>query len=53
METYSTEDKHYIAGFEAGCEYVVAEIERYAKEHGVFYGDLIAHLRCEEKKDAA
>jgi len=28
---FSPEDKHYIAGFDAGCNYVVNEIERWVQ----------------------
>lgn len=29
---YSPEDIQYIKGFEAGCDYIVAEIERYMRQ---------------------
>jgi len=45
METYSKEDKHYIAGFEAGCDFIVTEIERYGKQHNVYVQDILHHLR--------
>lgn len=32
-EEFSTEDKHYIAGFDAGCNYVIHEIERWVERH--------------------
>lgn len=38
-------DKEYIRGFESGCDFIVAEIERYAKSHHVFLGDLLVHLK--------
>ena len=30
---FSPEDKHYIAGFDAGCNYVIHEIERWVELH--------------------
>jgi hypothetical protein len=50
MDTLSDADMNYIKGFEDGCEYLMAEIERYMRLNGLHYGDLLAHLRCEEKK---
>jgi hypothetical protein len=38
-------DKEYIRGFESGCDFIVAEIERYAKTNHLFFGDLISHLK--------
>ena len=38
-------DKEYIRGFESGCNFIVTEIERYAKANHVFLGDLISHLK--------
>jgi len=40
-----TNDKHYIEGFEDGCDYIVREIERYAEQHKVYLGDLLYHLK--------
>jgi hypothetical protein len=40
--------KHeYIEGFESGCNFIVTEVERYAKVNHVFLGDLICHLKGE------
>jgi hypothetical protein len=38
-------NKEYIRGFESGCDFIVTEIERYAKTRHVFLGDLLAHLK--------
>ena len=38
-------NKEYIRGFESGCDFIVTEIERYAKANHVFLGDLMAHLK--------
>jgi hypothetical protein len=45
METYSKEDRHYIAGFEAGCDFIVMEIERWGKQHNLYVQDILHHLR--------
>jgi hypothetical protein len=50
METYSKEDRQYIAGFEAGCEFIVLEIERWGKQHHIFVADLLHHLRSGDDK---
>ena len=47
-ESYSEDDLDYIAGFEAGCNYIVAEIERYAKEYRgdkLPFAELLYHLK--------
>ena len=52
-EQFSPEDKHYIAGFDAGCDYVINEIERWIKRHDYeprVIGPiltLLAHLKSE------
>jgi hypothetical protein len=43
MDAYLNKD--YIRGFESGCDFIVHEIERYAKHHHMFLGDLISHLK--------
>jgi hypothetical protein len=51
-ETYSQDDLDYIAGFEAGCNYIVAEIERYTKAYPTsefVLNELLAHLKQEGK----
>jgi hypothetical protein len=47
-ETVSTE---YIAGFEAGCDFIVREIETWSAKHQYDVIALLAHFRL-EKKDA-
>lgn len=32
-EPYSQDDLDYIAGFEAGCNFIVTEVERILREH--------------------
>lgn len=34
-EEFSPEDKHYIAGFDAGCDFIVHEIDRWSKRPDV------------------
>jgi len=49
------EDISYIKGFEHGCDYIVAEIERYIKRHDYEPRitrpllNLLAHLKMEDK----
>lgn len=46
----------YIKGFDAGCDYMVTEIERYIKRHDYeprITGpllNLLAHLKAEDKE---
>ena len=40
----------YIAGFDAGYDYVLREIERWQEEVGQDLGVLLAHLRMESTK---
>ena len=47
MET-TNEDKHYLRGFDDGCDYILLEIERYAEQHKVYLGDLLHHLKGED-----
>jgi hypothetical protein len=42
---FDTSDKHYIKGFEDGCDYIVREIERWSKEHNLYMADLLHHLK--------
>lgn len=42
---YTSDDKHYIKGFEDGCDYIVREIERWSKEHNLYMADLLYHLK--------
>ena len=51
METYSKEDRHYIAGFEAGCDFIVAEIERFGNQHNVYVQDILHNLRTGNGKN--
>jgi len=52
---YSPEDINYIAGFEAGCDYICHEIERWIKRHDYeprIIGPiltLLAHLKHEQE----
>jgi hypothetical protein len=51
-EPYSQDDLDYIAGFEAGCNYIVAEIERYIEVYPskeFVLTELLAHLKSEGK----
>ena len=45
------EQIEYIKGFEHGCDYIVAEIERYALNYdgapNIMLRELIAHLKME------
>jgi len=47
MDESSLENLDYIAGFDAGCNYMIREIENYAKANNVFLGDLLKHLTQE------
>ena len=46
----------YIKGFDHGCDYIVAEIERFALEHdgekNILLHDLIARLKMEDRPSA-
>ncbi len=43
----------YIKGFDHGCDYIVAEIERFALEHdgdeNILIRELISKLKMEDK----
>lgn len=44
----------YIKGFDHGCDYIVAEIERYIKQYPdnkFALTELLAHLKMEDKPD--
>jgi len=50
--TYSDKDIDYIKGFDHGCDYIVAEIERYAKQYKgdkLPLAELLYHLKQEDK----
>lgn len=52
MKPYTQEDLHYIKGFDHGCDYIVAEIERYAKQYNgdkLPFAELLYHLKMENK----
>jgi hypothetical protein len=55
--TYSNEDINYIKGFDHGCDYIVAEIERYIKLRDYDPNitgpllNLLAHLKMEGKAE--
>lgn len=50
------EQIEYIKGFEHGCDYIVAEIEKFALEHdgaqNILIRELIAKLKMEDKSNA-
>jgi len=54
---YTPEEIEYIKGFDHGCDYIVAEIERYIKRHDYEPRitspllNLLAHLKVEGKPD--
>lgn len=55
--TYSDKDINYIKGFDHGCDYIVAEIERHAKQYKekeicFAFLELLAHLKMEDKPHA-
>lgn len=48
----SAADINYIKGFDHGCDYIVAEIERYIKQYPTtefVLHELLAHLKMENK----
>jgi hypothetical protein len=51
--TYSDKDIDYIKGFDHGCDYIVAEIERQIKEanshDALVLVDLVKRLKMEDK----
>ena len=51
----SAADINYIKGFDHGCDYIVAEIERYAKEansrDALVLVELIQKLKMEPKNE--
>ena len=49
---YTPEEIEYIKGFDHGCDYIVAEIERFAKQYNedrMPFLDLLVHLKVEDK----
>ena len=51
---YTPEEIEYIKGFDHGCDYIVAEIERFAKhykEDRMPFLDLLVHLKMEGRPD--
>lgn len=49
----SAADINYIAGFEAGCNFLIAEIEWYMREHGgseTVLAPMIRHLKSDPEK---
>ena len=53
--TYSDQDINYIKGFDHGCDYIVAEIERYIKQYPseeFVLKELLAHLKMEDRPSA-
>lgn len=47
---YSQQDLDYIKGFDHGCDYIVAEIERYMRQKDgseAVLAPLLRHLRME------
>lgn len=57
FDSTNVRDLGYIAGFDAGCDYMVTEIERYIKRHDYeprITGpllNLLAHLKMEDRPD--
>ena len=58
-EEFSTEDKNYIAGFDAGCDFIVHEIDRWRKRPDVAgtsfdwaVAALLDHLKRTKEGDA-
>lgn len=50
---YDQSDINYIAGFEAGCNFLIAEIEWYMREHGgseAVLAPMIRHLKSDPEK---
>ena len=45
METTKTEDKHYLKGFEDGCNFICLELQRWGKEHDIYVSDILHHLK--------
>lgn len=50
MPASETVMSDYIAGFDAGCDYILREIELWQAEVGQDLGVLLAHLRMESKQ---
>lgn len=51
MKPYTQDDLHYIKGFDHGCDYIVAEIERYMRQKDgseAVLAPLLRHLRMED-----
>ena len=51
---YTPEDIQYIKGFEAGCDYIVAEIERHMRENPgteAVLAPLLRKLKGESKNE--
>lgn len=51
MNAPETVMSDYIKGFDAGCDYILREIELWQAEVGQDLGVLLAHLRMESKQD--
>ncbi len=53
VKPYSPDDINYIAGFDHGCDYIVAEIERYTKtvnsHDALVLVELLKRLKMEDK----
>jgi hypothetical protein len=50
MNAPETVMSDYIKGFDAGCDYILREIELWQAEVGQDLGVLLAHLRMEAKE---
>lgn len=50
MSAPETVMSEYIAGFDAGCDYILREIELWQDEVGEDLHVLLAHLRMESKQ---
>jgi hypothetical protein len=47
------DDRHYIKGFEDGCEFICAEIEKWGKQHNLYVADVLHHLRGKDDEKSA
>ena len=45
MEIINVEDRHYLKGFEDGCDFMLMELQRWGKEHDIYVSDILHHLK--------
>jgi hypothetical protein len=48
MEIINVEDRHYLKGFEDGCDFMLMELQRWGKEHDIYVSDILHHLKGEK-----